>query len=62
MDTRPDQARPRLTWATFLAPDMYEVYEAIAHFVGDRLGLASTLHVGGSFDEFALGQADFGFI
>jgi hypothetical protein len=51
-----------LRFATFLAPDMYEVYDAIAAYVGRSLGRGATLHVGRSFDEFARGEADVGFV
>jgi phosphonate transport system substrate-binding protein len=51
-----------LRFATFLAPSMYSVYEAIARHVGERLGVEIELAVGERFSEFAEGRADVGFI
>ena len=48
--------------ATFLAPNMFEVYQSIASYLGKRLGIPVELVNGSSFDDFALGQADAGFI
>lgn len=52
----------RLRVATFLAPNMYPVYDYIVRTLGARLGLAAELYVGASFDEFARGEADAGFL
>ncbi len=51
-----------LRFATFLAPNMLPVYEFIAAYVGEKLGQKTELIVGSSFDQFAAGQADVGFI
>ncbi len=52
-----------LRFVTFLAPNMFPVYRFIAEYVGRHLGRATTLTVGGtSFDVFAAGEADVGFI
>jgi phosphonate transport system substrate-binding protein len=51
-----------LRFVTFLAPNMKPVYQFIADYVAEKLGFPTTLTVGTSFDQFALGQADVGFI
>ncbi len=51
-----------LRFATFLAPNMLPVYQFIAAYVGQMLGQKTELIVGSSFDQFAAGQADVGFI
>src|ERR1700682_2722931 len=51
-----------LRFATFLAPNMKPVYQYIADYVGQKLDYPTTLIVDTSFDQFALGQADVGFI
>ena len=51
-----------LRFATFLAPNMWPVYQYIADTVGEKLGCRTELAVGNSFDEFEAGQADIGFI
>lgn len=52
-----------LRFATFLAPEMHEVYAAIAGHVGRALRRPVTLFVGGHhYDVFARGDAEFGFI
>ena len=51
-----------LRFATFLAPNMWPVYQFIADTVGEKLGCRTELAVGKSFDEFETGQADIGFI
>jgi phosphonate transport system substrate-binding protein len=51
-----------LRFVTFLAPNMFPVYEYIAAYVGRRLGRATELTVGERFAVFAEGQADVGFI
>jgi phosphonate transport system substrate-binding protein len=56
MGTRPIQ------FATFLAPNMLPVYQFIAEYVGQRLGCPVELAIGESFDTFARGEADVGFI
>lgn len=54
--------RPDLVIATFLAPNMEPVYRFIAAAVGERLGLTTDLQVGRSFDQFAVGEVDVGFV
>lgn len=52
-----------LRFITFLAPEMFGVYEEIARYVGRELGIKSSLTVGEhEYDVFARGEADFGFI
>ena len=51
-----------LRFATFLSPVLYDTYGHITQYVGERLGVPTTLHVGQSLDEFASGQADIGFL
>src|SRR5579871_3692794 len=51
-----------LRFATFLAPNMEPLYQFIADYVAEKLDYPTTLTVGTSFDQFALGQADVGFI
>src|SRR5262245_61254673 len=42
-----------LRFVTFLAPNMYSVYEFITRHVGERLGWPTELTVGESYDELA---------
>ncbi len=51
-----------LRFATFLSPVLYETYAHITHYVGERLGTSTTLHVGQSLNEFATDEADVGFL
>ena len=51
-----------LRFATFLAPNMFPVYQFIVRRVARRLGVTAELAVGESFGEFAAGQADAGFL
>jgi len=51
-----------LRFATFLSPVLYDTYASIAHYIGERLGVPTTLHIGQSLDEFAAGEADVGFL
>lgn len=41
---------------------MWSVYEFIVGYVGDTLGRPATLVTGSSFDQFAAGDVDVGFI
>ena len=50
-----------LRFATFLAPRMLSVYAAVTRHVGARLGLATELTVGASYDGVA-GQAEVSFL
>lgn len=51
-----------IRFATFLAPNMLPVYRFISAYTGKKLGLHTELFVGTSFNQFAAGQADVGFI
>ena len=51
-----------LRFATFLSPVLYDTYASITQYIGERLGVPTTLHVGQSLDEFATGKADIGFL
>jgi ABC transporter, phosphonate, periplasmic substrate-binding protein len=51
-----------LRFATFLAPNMLPVYRFLADQIAHRLGRPVQLVVGGSFDQFEQGEADFGVI
>ena len=58
-----DKEQPRaLRFATFLSPNLYGTYKYIARHVGEELGCRGQLSVGQSFDEFAEGWADVGFV
>ena len=52
----------RIRFASFLAPNMFSVYRFVADYVGEKLGQQTELTVGHSFDEFAVGKADIGFL
>ncbi len=51
-----------LRFATYLAPNIYETYAFIARYVGEKIGQPAKLTVGQSFDAFARGQVDVGFL
>ncbi len=51
-----------LRYATFLAPNMFPVYQFLAEYIGERLGCRTELSVGSSFEQFAAGHIDIGFI
>lgn len=51
-----------LRFATFLAPSMFPIYQFIAAYVGEKLNCPTELTVGDSFDQFAAGQLEAGFI
>lgn len=53
---------PCIRFATFLAPNMFPVYQFISDYVGKQLDCPTELTVGSSFDQFAAGQAEVGFI
>ena len=48
--------------ATFLSSALYDTYAHITHYLGEHLGIPTTLYVGQSLDEFATGEADIGFL
>jgi phosphonate transport system substrate-binding protein len=51
-----------IRFATYLAPNIYPTYYYIAHYVGEKVGLPTTLTVGHSFSQFAEGQVDAAFM
>lgn len=51
-----------LTFANFLSPAMSPVYQAIAEYIGGRLGVKTRFVLGQSFGQFAAGTIDVGFI
>jgi phosphonate transport system substrate-binding protein len=51
-----------IRFATYLAPNMYPVYQRVADFVGRQLRRPVELVVGESFAAFARGEVDVGFI
>jgi len=54
--------RDRIRFASFLAPNMFGVYRFVADYVAEKLGRQAELTVGHSFDQFAEGEADIGFL
>jgi phosphonate transport system substrate-binding protein len=51
-----------IRFATYLAPNMYTVYQGVADFVGRQLRRPVELAVGESFAAFARGEVDVGFV
>lgn len=47
---------------TLLSPVLYETYEYIARYLGERLDLSTSLHTGYELTEFARGEAEIGFL
>jgi phosphonate transport system substrate-binding protein len=52
----------RITFATYLAPNVRPVYEAVAESVGRALGCAAELVDGGGYDRLEGGEEDVAFI
>jgi len=52
----------QLRFETFLAPNMWPVYQFIVEAVGARLGIETELTVGRSFETFVRGEAEAGFL
>jgi phosphonate transport system substrate-binding protein len=52
----------QLCLATFLAPNVFPVYQAIADVIARELRIRTELVVGESFAQFAAGEIDAGFI
>ncbi len=52
----------RLRFASFLAPNLFPVYQFIVERVGRRLGIATELSVGGEVGDLAADRADAGFL
>jgi phosphonate transport system substrate-binding protein len=55
-------APTQLTFGTFLAPSLFSVYAAIARHLGRRLGVPTRCVAGSSYQQFARGEIDVGFI
>lgn len=51
-----------LRFATFLAPNMYPVYQGIADYVGQELGWRAELTASATWSDFERGGVDVGFI
>jgi phosphonate transport system substrate-binding protein len=51
-----------LRLATLLSPALYETYEYIARYLGERLDLSTSLHATSELTEFAHGEAEIGFL
>ena len=48
--------------ASFLAPNMFPVYEAITRYLGTRLGIAAEVFVGSDYEQLVKGEADIAFV
>ncbi len=53
---------PVIRFATFLAPRLYHTYAHTARYVGGKVGFPTDLTVGQSFEDFATGRVDVGFL
>lgn len=56
------QDPPPIRFASFLAPNMWPVYQFMVAELGRRLGHPTELAVGSSFAQFAAGEVDAGFL
>jgi phosphonate transport system substrate-binding protein len=54
--------RSALRFVTFLAPNLYPLYEFIAHHAGRRLGLPTDLTVGSSYAQLSSQAVDVAFV
>ena len=54
--------RRPLRFATYLAPNAWPVYLAVARAVGRALGVPTELRIGVGYDRFASGEEDVGFV
>ncbi|HEY0755636.1 MAG TPA: PhnD/SsuA/transferrin family substrate-binding protein [Ktedonobacteraceae bacterium] len=54
--------QPNIRLATLLSPVLYETYKYIAYYLGERLGLATSLHTGQGLTEFARGEVEIGLL
>jgi phosphonate transport system substrate-binding protein len=52
----------QLTFGTFLAPNLFAVHAAVARHLGGRLGVPARCVTGSSYEQFARGELDVGFI
>lgn len=59
---RPSNSTGVLRFATYLAPNMEPVYRFLAAYAGERIGVATELLVGRSFEQFQSGEVDVGFL
>jgi phosphonate transport system substrate-binding protein len=55
-------SRQPIRFVTFLAPNIFTVYQFVADYVAEKLVYPTALAEGVSFDQFAANQADVGFI
>lgn len=51
-----------LRFVTYLAPNVFSVYQFVADYIAEKLDQPTVISVGTSFDQFELDQADVGFI
>jgi hypothetical protein len=51
-----------LRFVTFLAPNLYPLYEFITHHAGHRLGVPTGLAVGSSYSELCSQEVDVAFV
>lgn len=56
------QPTTELHFVSYLSPLLYTLYEHIATYVGEHIGLPTTLSIGQSLEDFAAGRADVGFL
>lgn len=49
-------------FASFLAPSIWPVYQAVSEYVARALGCEAEIVVGSSFDQFEKGEVGAGFI
>jgi phosphonate transport system substrate-binding protein len=58
-DAPPSRRVTSLRFVTFLAPNLFGFYEFLATYLGRRLGIATELVVGSSYDELAAADVAF---
>jgi len=51
-----------LSLASYLAPSLWPLYQATGEHAAHTIGRPVRLMAGSSFDQFASGEVDFGFI
>ena len=54
--------RTSLRLVTLLSPVLYETYEFIARYLGDQLGLETSLRAGSELAELTRGEAELAFL
>lgn len=52
----------RLSFASYLAPSLWPLYQAVGKYAAHKIGRPVQLLAGSSFGQFASGEVDFGFI